>query len=192
MQALQRHWGSLQVLHLTTDGGHTGDIVFFSHLVEFRGASLRASELVKRSGTHSNSDSLSESPLIACPWVCLKLEVLRITVLRTVDGSDLDELFHQLCQLKRLREIHLCENKRIFASGFDIWIRLGLGSVPKRFKGECRDPRGIKGEPSGPRFLLEIWPELTSCSFFKREIRSCQHSVPLALPSSPIAIDRGQ
>ncbi|KAG0046220.1 hypothetical protein BGZ83_008610 [Gryganskiella cystojenkinii] len=107
------------------------------------------------------------------PWVCHRLEVLRVTIQRTMKMEDQDPLkidhpiFEQLSQLKELRELHLCTFEKSKILGLDPRIPLGMTHPAnmdhqRRFSGTYSTAEKIRREPVGQR-LLEVWPGLTSC-----------------------------
>jgi len=97
------------------------------------------------------------------PWVCRRLQVLKIGFTRMMEKEANDQVFWQLAELRDLRELNLC----LFRSsrcGLDPRISLGMDPSSHPFRGEYQNVTTMKREAVGQR-LLEIWPKLDSCNW---------------------------
>lgn len=108
------------------------------------------------------------------PWVCHRLKVFHISLVRDImeresDREEADaQILHQLRQMRYLEELYLCPlaGPQRF-NGLSPRRMLGPEFGPPDFRGHFTSAASIRKHPVGER-LLEIWPGLTRCHWHKR------------------------
>jgi len=184
-EALQRHLGSLEVLHIPTSSSLTQEILSTcTQLQEFRGGELYAHEVmdIQSSGfrdkpivlpSFSSSLSPSTASSLPRPWVCHKIRVLDMTLVRMPEDDANRFVFERLAQLKYLRFLGLCSfpvegleglTPKIIAQCLGLnkndalWNRGGAFN----FFNEGSQANLIQRWP-WLQSLLEVWPVMDHC-----------------------------
>ncbi|KAG0042797.1 hypothetical protein BGZ83_012174 [Gryganskiella cystojenkinii] len=117
----------------------------------------------------TSSSSPSIVPPQPRPWVCHRLEVLCITLGGVTDTEDHRQVFEQLKKLRLLTQLYLCPQMTTQGCGMDPRAALSMSveSHEDAFEGEYNNRQRIQNEPVGRR-LLEVWPGLTNCHWYKQ------------------------
>lgn len=170
-QSLRQHLQTIKKLYLCTETGMALSstqieevLTTGHHLVNFRHESvLKASDItidMKIDVPYSSSIQFQY------PWVCHRLQVLRIILLRNTEDHSLNlSIFNQLAKMTELRELHISSARRGPEYGLNPEDYLPDLTLAESFDGLYSSYKQIRNHPVGKRLLL-IWPGLSNCYLY--------------------------
>lgn len=166
--ALQRHLPTLQKVHLCSETGMTLTSTEIHHVLSsaIRLIDFQHDAILKSSDITIDTQIQSQVPSpIQFPWVCTRLQVLKILLLRHAEDYDKNyTVFKQLAKMTELRELHITSITRGPEFGLNPRDYLHDPTLDNylTFEGLRSSYHKIRQHPIGRRLLL-IWPRLTSC-----------------------------
>jgi Leucine-rich repeat (LRR) protein len=192
-QALRQHIKTIHTLHLSSETGmalssseieevlSTGHrLIDFQHDSVLNASDVTSGMIIDRHSCNVSLLSILTTPLISqgtsvsslpChfqyPWICHRLQVLKIVLLRHSEDYLNFAVFAQLAKMKELRVLHISSPSRGPEYGLNpggyLFDLTDAESLP--FEGHYSSYNQIRDHPVGKR-LLFIWPGLTNCYWY--------------------------